>query len=119
VTLVDTSLWVEHLRRGHSGLATLLDRGEVQCHAFVIGELACGNLTRRAETLGLLATLPRAAMADHDEVLALVERARLAGRGLGWVDMHLLASARLSRSSILTLDLDLARAARDLGVAAS
>lgn len=118
MTLVDTSVWVEHLRRGVPDLGALLERGDVGCHPFVVGELACGNLTRRAETLGLLAALPRVDVAEHDEVLAFVDRERLAGRGLGWVDVHLLASAQLSRAGLWSLDGRLDAAARRLGVAA-
>jgi len=118
VILVDTSLWVEHLRRGHAELETLLRRGEVACHPFVVGELACGHLGRRTEILALLSALPPVAVADHDEVLALTTRARLAGRGLGWIDLHLLASARLSHAPLWTLDRRLERAAADLGIAA-
>ena len=116
--LVDTSLWVEHLRRGHPGLEALLLRGEVACHPFVVGELACGNLGRRTEILALLSALPPVAVADHGEVLALIARARLAGRGLGWIDVHLLASARLSHTPLWTLDRRLERSAADLGVGA-
>ena len=86
-------------------------------HPFVIGELACGFLTKRAEILSLLAILPRVVIADHLEVLRLVDTERLYGRGLGWIDMHLLASAALSRTPIWTLDRTLARAAAAMGVA--
>jgi predicted nucleic acid-binding protein len=117
VTLVDTSVWVEHLRRGRPDLSRRLRDAAVLCHPFVVGELACGHLARRAEVLGLLATLPTVTSADHAEVLAFVERERLSGRGLGWIDVHLLASARLSGVPLWTLDHRLDRAARDLGLA--
>ena len=116
--LVDSSVWVDHLRRGNARLSRVLVDGHVVTHPFVVGELACGWLSRRAEILRLLATLPRVVIADHDEVLRLVEQAQLHGRGLGWVDVHLLTSAVLSRSSLWTMDRALARAATSLGVAA-
>ena len=116
--LADTSVWIDHLRHGHSRLAQLLLDGEVVSHPFVIGELACGFLTKRGEILTLLETLPKVVIADHLEVLRLVDTKRLYGRGLGWIDMHLLASAVLSRSSIWTLDRALSRVASTMGVAA-
>jgi hypothetical protein len=116
MTLVDTSVWVDHLRHRNSRLGLLLLDGEVFSHPFVIGELACGYLSKRAEILSLLDTLPRAAVADHLEVLRLVEAQRLFGRGLGWIDMHLLAAAVLSRAPIWTLDTRLARVAGTMGV---
>ena len=116
MTLADTSVWVDHLRRGNPTLGQLLLDGEVLCHSFVVGELACGFLTRRTEILTLLATLPKVVVADHGEVLRLVDSKRLYGRGLGWIDVHLLASAVLSRSRIWTLDRALARVAAAMGV---
>ncbi len=117
MTLVDTSAWVEHLRRGNARMKGLLSGGQVFCHPFVLGELACGNLQNRSEVLTLLAALPGAQLASHDEVLHLVNTHRLSGRGLGWVDVHLLASALLTKCSLLTLDKPLISAARGLGIA--
>ncbi len=114
--LVDTSVWVAHLRLGHARLAALLRERTVLCHPFVIGELACGTLPRRREILGLLSTLPQAPVADHDEVLTLVEHAGLMGCGVGWVDMHLLCSTLLAHTVLWTLDQRLARAASVLGI---
>lgn len=102
--LVDTSVWVDHFRRGNSRLEELLRNGEVMVHPFVIGELACGTSGKRAEILGLLSQLPRAPLASHEEVLQVLESKHLFGRGIGWVDAHLVASALLSRSKVLTLD---------------
>lgn len=116
MTLVDTSVWVEHLRRGDRQLRNLLEDGLVLCHAFVVGELACGNLRNRMEILSLLAELPHATVARHDEVLELVDRHQLHGQGLGWIDAHLLASALLTHCTLWTRDRALARAARDLGI---
>ena len=114
--LVDTSVWVEHLRRRHSGLAGLLEREQVLCHPFVIGELACGALRRRAEVLSLLHALPQCPLAGHDEALALIERRGLPGRGIGWIDVHLLASAVLGDAPLWTLDRRLASVAEKLSL---
>ena len=116
--LVDTSVWVEHFRRGNPTLVERLEEGDVLCHEFVIGELACGNLARRDEVLVLLNALARTPTAEHDEVLSMLNAHRLAGSGIGWMDAHLLASALLTRSTLWTLDRRLAEAARDLRVAA-
>jgi predicted nucleic acid-binding protein len=117
VILVDTSVWVDHLRRGDSELATALETGEVACHDFVIGELACGRLSARAELLNLLDSLPRAPVVEHAEVLSFVERHGLSGVGIGWVDVHLLASAKLGQLELWTRDARLRRAALELGAA--
>lgn len=116
--LVDTSVWVDHLRRGNAALARRLDRAEVWCHPFVIGEVACGRLRNRREVLTLLAALPRVPETDPDHVLAFVEANGLAGSGIGWVDAHLLASARLANMPLWTLDGRLASVARSLGMGA-
>jgi predicted nucleic acid-binding protein len=118
VILVDTSVWIEHLRRGSARLATLLADAAVLCHPFIVGELACGNLRNRVAVLASLARLEAAPLASHDEVMALVDRHGLAGRGLGLVDVHLLAAARLTPARFWTLDARLAAAAKRLGVAA-
>jgi predicted nucleic acid-binding protein len=92
-------------------LVALLEQTQVWTHAFVVGELACGNLAQRDKLLSALTALPHAPIAGHDEVLAFLESHRLMGRGLGWVDVHLLASARLARLAKLhfwTLDKRLA-----------
>lgn len=116
--LVDTSVWVEHLRVGSSRLHTLLHDDQVLCHPFVMGELACGNLRRREQILDLLGALPEARLAEHHEVRHLLDSARLYGRGLGWVDLHLLASVLLSGCSLWTLDQPLQRAAAIVKVSA-
>ncbi len=109
MTLVDSSVWIDHLSLGNATLEHLLRRNEVIVHPFIIGELACGSLRNRKEILGLLGKLPHAVVADHEEVLALVERKHLFGTGIGWIDAHLLASAMLSRARLLTLDKQLGR----------
>ena len=116
--LVDTSVWVDHLRRGDVKLAELLERGLVIVHPFVIGEIACGGLTNRTSVLELLHDLPMAVVADSDEVLGFVERYGLHGKGIGYVDVHLLASAALTdRAKLWTHDKRLKTAADDLGCA--
>ncbi|HEY7671105.1 MAG TPA: PIN domain-containing protein [Gammaproteobacteria bacterium] len=117
--LVDTSVWVDHLRHGNARLAARLDADQVRSHPFVIGELACGNLSNRVELLNLLAALPVVPVADHDEVLNFVESRRLMGQGLGWIDMHLLASATLGSVAFWTMDKRLAAVARKLGLFAN
>ncbi len=116
--LVDTSVWVDHLRRGNARFARHLEAGEVWCHPFVIGELACGRIRNRREILTLLGVLPQAPLALHEEVLEFIEANHIAGSGVGWIDAHLLASSRLGRLSIWTMDRKLASVARDLGASA-
>jgi len=115
--LVDTSVWINHLRRPNADLEYLLEGGRVITHPFVIGELACGSLGRRDEVLRLIEALPAAPVATHDEVMSFVERQRLHGRGLGWIDVHLLASARLMRQPLWSADRRLREAAVRLGLA--
>jgi hypothetical protein len=114
VVLVDSSVWVDHFRRSDVRLVALLEAGEVLSHPFVIGELACGNLASRRQTLEWLHALPKAEEASADEVLALIERHRLHGTGLGVVDAHLLAAMMLNDVELWTRDQALARAARRL-----
>lgn len=114
MTLVDTSVWVDHLRAGDAPLIALLEQGEVLIHPIVLGELACLRLSQRATVLELLAQLPRAVEATDDDVRGLIERHALMGRGLGWTDAHLLASALLSDAGLLTHDRTLARIAHEL-----
>lgn len=94
--LVDTSVWIDHLRSGNTALARLLDNNAVVGHPWVIGELALGNLSDRDEVIGLLRDLPQAIVADDDEVLGLIEHEPLHGAGIGYVDAQLLAAARLT-----------------------
>ena len=114
--LVDTSVWVDHLRAGVPQLAELLNRAEVLIHPWVIGEIACGQLQARQQVLALMEGLPSATLATHREVLVLIERHPLAGRGIGYVDAHRLASAKLSGCGLWTLDRRLGALAAELGV---
>jgi predicted nucleic acid-binding protein len=118
VILVDTSIWIDHLRAGRSSLARLLERGLVLAHPWVIGELALGHLSQRREVIGLLTSLPQATVATADETLTLVERQQLYGLGIGYVDAQLLAATRLTPDAALwTDDKRLAAAASRLGCA--
>lgn len=114
--LVDTSVWVDHLRRGDAGLIDLLERSAVVMHPFVIGELACGNLRERELILELLQDLPAAVVASPDEVLTFIEHHSLHGRGIGYIDVHLLASVALTPGARLwTRDAKLRKTADLLG----
>jgi len=117
MVLVDTSVWVAHLRHGDVGLDLLLTEGRVLCHPFIVGELACGNLRRRSEIISYLQALPQSIPVKHEEVLQLIENYRLMGKGLGYVDIHLLASAILTRATFWTLDKKLNKIAGELRLA--
>ena len=114
--LVDTSVWVAHLREGAVGLDGLLNEGHVLCHPFVIGELACGNLKNRVEILSLLQALPAAVHAEHEEVMHFIEEHSLMGKGLGYIDAHLLVSAVLAQAPLWTLDRKLKESSCRLGL---
>ena len=114
--LVDTSIWIDHLRKGDSTLAAHLSGGEVLTHPLIIEELACGHLSHRNEILGLLEALPATPVASHAEVLGLISDEGLGGSGIGTVDAHLLASARLAHVTIWSRDKALNRAAKKLGI---
>jgi hypothetical protein len=116
--LVDTTVWVDHLRRSDPGLVDLLERSAVVMHPFVVGEIACGSLRDRRSILELLQDLPTAVVAHDDEVLQFIERQTLHGKGIGYVDVHLLASVALTEGTRLwTRDLRLRRVAAALGCA--
>ena len=116
--LVDTSIWVDHLRRGDAQLAQLLESAVVVTHPFVIGEIACGSLSDRGAVLELLQDLPMAVVADADEILRFIERHRLYGFGIGYVDAQLLAATQLTADTALWTEYKhLAIAASRLGCA--
>jgi predicted nucleic acid-binding protein len=120
VILVDTSVWVDHLRRHNSILARLLEAGEILAHPFVVGELALGHLEPRALLLRYLYGLPQSVVASHQEVLHFIGEHRLFGRGIGYVDAHLLAAIRLTEGAGLwTRDKGLHRVAAGLALAAN
>ena len=116
MVLVDTSIWISHFREGNSHLKELLEDESVACHPFIIGELACGGLKNRNEIISLLKALPQVQTAESDEILQFIENKRLFGTGLGFVDVHLLASALLTRALLWTADKPLQRAAAKLDI---
>jgi predicted nucleic acid-binding protein len=116
MVLVDSSIWIAHFREGEPVLAGLLANGLVFMHPFVCGELACGNLKDRARLLSDLGALPSAYPASDAEVMHLIDVRSLWGKGLGWVDAHLLAAAMVSGCRFWTLDKRLRSAAMELGL---
>ena len=116
--LVDTSVWIDHLRVGDRNLARLLNSGQVSVHPFIVGEVALGNLRQRDEVLGFMRELPQAPVAAHAEVLYFIDEWELFGRGIGYVDAHLLASVRLIPGTQLwTRDQRLLAIAEQFGLA--
>ena len=115
--LVDTTIWIDHFRQDNAALARLLSDDQVLGHPYVVGELALGNLPRRALLLRELGDLPAAVAATHDEAMALLEGERLYGLGIGYVDLHLLAATKLTRDARLwSRDMTLSAAAERLGL---
>lgn len=116
MVIVDTSIWVTHLRQGNRQLGKLLTDAEVMCHPIIIGELACGNISNRKEIITLLQSLPMAPMVEFDEFLFFIDRNRLMGKGIGLVDVHLLASAQLAGATLWTADKKLKSSAEQLNL---
>lgn len=114
--LVDTSVWIDHLRIGDPQLAALLHDRRVLAHPAVVGELALGHLSARTEILGLLSNLPHAKAATDTEVLRLIDVQHLSGLGIGYVDAHLLAASLLTGTELWTRDKRLAAVATRLGL---
>jgi predicted nucleic acid-binding protein len=102
--LADTSVWIDHLRKTDQVLFDFLQKGEVCTHPYIIGKLACGNLSNRVEIIQLFNALPKVLVATDDEVMQFIENRKLYGRGLGYIDMHLLASACIDKVELLTKD---------------
>ena len=115
--LIDTSVWIDHLRAGEPQLVELLNNNRVLVHPFIIGELACGNLNNRKTVLSLLRKLPTTRLATDDEVLFFIERHGLMGRGIGYIDAHLLAAISLTGTVRLwTRDKRLGTVAKSIGL---
>ena len=114
--LADTSVWVDHLRSGNDQLADYLNTGNIVCHPYILGELACGNIKNRDEILNMLSALPSTRVAEHGEVMYLISRHKLHGRAIGWIDAHLLSSALMSKCKLWTLDKPLKKIAKDLNI---
>jgi predicted nucleic acid-binding protein len=117
MVLVDTSVWIQHFHEGCKGLSDLLNESEVACHPFIVGELACGYLKKRTEILSLLQALPMLPLVDSEEYFTFIDVHRLFGKGLGFVDIHILASARLTSTWLWTLDKSLATIAVQFKIA--
>jgi hypothetical protein len=116
MTLVDTSVWINHFRKPEAALVQLLANGLAGVHPFVVGELACGNLKDREGVLRLLRALPQAPVANGAEVYYLLDTYRLWGAGLGWVDLHLLTAAAVAGWRLMTADNAMNRAAAKAGI---
>ncbi|EAY57736.1 MAG: probable PilT protein [Leptospirillum rubarum] len=112
--LVDTSVWIDHFRTGNIHLRKILEQESVSIHDFILGELALGHFRDRQNVLSLLVSLPRCTCANPEEILWLVEHHRLMGRGIGYVDACLLASAKLTGFRLWTMDKKLASIAKEL-----
>jgi hypothetical protein len=117
VILVDTSIWVDHFRRSNAELVEGLQLDKVLLYPFIVGEIACGSLRKRADTLELLQKMPMATVAEFDEVLGYVERHRLYGKGISFIEVHLLASAVMSSATLWTRDKRLNEVTQALGCA--
>jgi len=114
--LVDTSVWVDHLRKNNQHLQFLLLEAEVICHSLIIGELVCGNINNRTEIISLLQSLPMAPQIEFDEYLYFIEKHKLYGKGIGYIDIHLIASAKLAQARLWTLDKRLKSATIELEI---
>lgn len=116
MVLVDTSIWIDHLRNRNSNLVELLEQGDVVIHPWIIGELACGNLTNRRELLLLFRSLPSVRVATDEEVFQLMEGRKLFGKGIGWVDIHILAASLIEDIRFWTGDKRLKKIANSLKI---
>lgn len=114
MVLVDTSVWIDYFRHGESDLTSLLEKGDVFCHPFIVGELACGYLHPRKEILGLLTALPTPPIARTHDILEFIAVHKFFGIGLGFIDMHLLVSATLGGASLWSRDKILKKSAEKL-----
>jgi predicted nucleic acid-binding protein len=114
--LVDTSIWIDHFNKADKELANLLQSGRVCIHPFIIGELACGNISNRTEILNLLNALPRLEPVFENEIYTLIENKKLYGIGLGFIDVHLLASALIDNVKLWTRDKTLKQSAIKLNI---
>ena len=114
--LADTSVWIDYFRKDLPELGERLRRGDVVMHPFVVGELACGNFSNREETLELLEQLRSVTVAEHDEVITFIRTHKLYGRGVGYVDVHLLTAAAIERCHLWTLDRRLDTVATNMGI---
>lgn len=114
--LVDTSVWIKHLRVGDKNLVQLLEQGSVACHPFIIGELACGGIKNRHEIISLLNDLPSTDILDHYDIMEFIEYRKIMNKGIGYIDVHLLASALVSETPLWTLDKALKKVANQFSI---
>ena len=114
--LVDTSVWIKHLREGDQNLTQLLEQGLVACHPFIIGEIACGGIKNRHEIIDLLNDLPSTELLDHPDIMEFIENRKIMNKGIGYIDVHLLGSALVSDTPIWTFDKALSKMAFQLSV---
>ena len=116
LVLVDTSVWIKHLRESDKKLVRLLEQGLVACHPFIIGELACGGIKNRYEIIRLLNDLPSTDILDHFEIMEFIEHRKIMNKGIGYVDVHLLGSALVSETPLWTFDKALKKIANQLSI---
>ncbi|MFC1495573.1 type II toxin-antitoxin system VapC family toxin [Thermodesulfobacteriota bacterium] len=114
--LVDTSVWIKHLREGEKNLVPLLEQGSVACHPFIIGEIACGGMKNRYEIISLLNDLPSVEILDHSEIMEFIENRKIMNKGVGYIDVHLLGSALVSGTLLWTFDKALGKIAKELSI---
>ena len=115
--LVDTSVWIKHLREGDQKLIRLLEQGSVSCHPFIIGEIACGGIKNRYEIISLLNDLPSTDIIDHSDIMEFIETRKIMSKGIGYIDVHLLGSALVSEIPLWTYDQALKKIAIELSIA--
>lgn len=114
--LVDTSVWIKHLREGDPDLIRLLEQGLVACHPFIIGEIACGDIRNRYEIISLLNDLPSTDILDHSDIMEFIENRKIMNKGIGYIDVHLLGSALVSETPLWTFDKALKKIAIQLSI---
>ena len=114
--LVDTSVWIKHLREGDQDLTQLLEQGLVACHPFIIGEIACGGIKNRYEIIDLLNDLPSTDILDHSDIMEFIENRKIMNKGIGYIDVHLLGSALVSETPLWTYDKALKKIAIQLSI---
>ena len=119
MVLIDTSVWITHLKKGLPDLQSLLYDSGVVCHSFVIGEIACGGIKNRKEIISLLQALPDSPIVSNEEFMFFLDTHKLSDKGIGFVDVHLLASAKLSKIPLWTEDKNLRIAAQSLSLSFS